>query len=123
VNISLSSMGTVFFVNHLMMKNNGAAISTAVITVVVLIFGEISPKSIAMDCSESFAMFSAPVIRVFMWLLTPVNFIFGGWKNLVSKIFKIDGDKKTSQEELLMFVSLFLFMMLTVILFLYILLK
>ena len=105
VNISLSSMGTVFFVNHLMMKNNGAAISTAVITVVVLIFGEISPKSIAMDCSESFAMFSAPVIRVFMWLLTPVNFIFGGWKNLVSKIFKIDGDKKTSQEELLMFVE------------------
>lgn len=105
VNISLSSLATIFFVEKLAIEKNGAALSTLVITVVVLIFGEISPKSIAKDCSEKFAMFSAPLIRLFIWILTPLNFIFGGWKNLISKLFKIDSDKKTSQEELLMFVE------------------
>ncbi len=105
VNISLSSLATVFFVEKLAIEKNGAALSTLVITVVVLIFGEISPKSIAMDCSEKFAMFSAPLIRFFIWILTPVNFIFSGWKKLLAKVFKIDSDKKTSQEELLMFVE------------------
>lgn len=105
VNISLSSIGTVFFVNQLAFEKNGAALSTLVITIVVLIFGEISPKSIAKDCAEAFAMFSAPLIRLFIWILTPVNFIFSAWKKLLAKVFKIDNDKKTSQEELLMFVE------------------
>ena len=76
VNILLSSLGTVLFID-LVGKDIGATVSTAVITVVVLIFGEISPKSIAKDVPESFAMFSAPIIRVLMVVLTPVNWIFG----------------------------------------------
>ena len=52
------------------------------ITVVVLIFGEISPKSVAKDFAEAFAMFSAPILRVIMTVLVPFNWIFGLWKIL-----------------------------------------
>lgn len=103
VNIALASLGTVLFVRYL--GNMGASVSTIVITVVVLIFGEITPKSIAKDCPERFAMFSAPIIRGLIFLLTPLNFIFSLWKKLVSSIFKVKSDTKISQEELLMLVE------------------
>ena len=60
VNIATASIGTVLFVKHY--GDAGATISTVVVTVVVLIFGEISPKSIAKDCAETWAMFSAPIL-------------------------------------------------------------
>lgn len=103
VNIGLASMGTVLFVH--MYGDIGATISTAVITVAVLIFGEVSPKSIAKDCPEKFAMFSAPIIRCCIWLLTPINFLFSAWKKLLAKILKVQEDSKISQEELLMLVD------------------
>ena len=64
VNITIASIGTVLFVRHL--GDLGATVSTVVVTVVVLIFGEISPKSIAKDCAESFAMVSAPILRILL---------------------------------------------------------
>lgn len=103
VNIAASSLATVFFINLYGAK--GATISTVVITIAVLIFGEISPKSIAKDCPEQFSMFSAPIIRVLIWLFTPINFLFTQWKKLISKIFKIEDNPKMSQEELLMLVE------------------
>ena len=54
----------------------GVTLSTVVMTVSVLIFGEISPKSLAKDSPEKFAMFSAPLINVCLWVFTPLNFIF-----------------------------------------------
>jgi len=103
VNIALASIGTVMFVK--IYGDIGATISTAVITVAVLIFGEISPKSIAKDMPERFAMFSAPLIRLLIWVLTPLNFLFSLWKKLLSKIFRADEDQKISQEELLLLVE------------------
>ena len=105
VNIALSSIGTVFFIGLLKDGDLGATVSTVVITVVVLIFGEITPKSIAKDAPESFAMFSAPFIGFLMALLTPVNFLFTQWKKLISKIFKVEDDDTMSQEELLMLIE------------------
>ncbi len=106
VNIAASSIGTVMFVTILKGDQElGATVSTIVITVVVLIFGEITPKSIAKDSPERFAMFSAPIIRVLIILLTPINFLFSLWKKLVSKIFKSEDNTKMSQEELLMLVE------------------
>lgn len=99
VNIALSSIGTVLFIRHLG-EDAGASVATAVITVVVLIFGEISPKSIAKEAPESFARFSAPLLRVFMWILTPLNFIFSMWKRLLSKLIRIKADHRMTQEEL-----------------------
>lgn len=103
VNITMSSIGTLLFLD--LLGDIGASVSTAVITVVVLIFGEISPKSIAKECPEKFAMFSAPIINVLLVILTPFNFLFAEWKKLLSKLFSLDNDTKMSQEELLMMVE------------------
>ncbi len=103
VNIAVASLGTVFFVS--IYGDIGATISTAVITIAVLIFGEISPKSIAKDAPEKFAMFAAPFIRLLIWILTPVNFLFSLWKKLLAKALRIESDTKMSQEELLMLVD------------------
>lgn len=83
----------------------GATISTAVITVVVLIFGEVTPKSLAKDNPDGFAMFSAPIINVLIILFTPINFIFTMWKKMISKIIKVKADTKMSHDELLMLVE------------------
>ena len=103
VNIATASIGTVLFVRHY--GDAGATISTVVVTVVVLIFGEISPKSIAKDCAEKCAMLSAPILRVLIWVLMPLNLLFSLWKKLLAKVFRLNGDSKMSQEELLMLVD------------------
>lgn len=105
VNIALASVGTMLFVDLLKDPDLGATVSTAVVTVVVLIFGEISPKSIAKDCPEKFTLVSAPIIQFLIWVFMPLNLVFSGWKKLLSKIFRFKGDTRMSQEELLMLVE------------------
>ncbi len=97
VNISAASLATVLFVRHF--GAVGAAISTVVITVVVLIFGEITHKSIAKDMPEKFAMFAAPLIHFLCVLLLPVTWLFALWKKLLRRIFKIRGDENGITEE------------------------
>lgn len=103
VNIAASSIATVMFIA--LYGDIGATISTIVITVVVLIFGEITPKSLSKDAPEKFAMFSAPIIKGFIFILTPLNFLFSQWKKLISMIFKVENNSKMSSEELIMLVE------------------
>lgn len=103
VNIAVASIGTVLFVH--LYGDIGATVSTVVVTIAVLIFGEITPKSIAKDFPEKFAMFSAPFIRLLIWVLTPINFLFSMWKKLISELFNVEEDSKMSQEELLLLVD------------------
>ena len=103
VNIAVASIGTVLFVRYY--GDLGATISTVVITIVVLIFGEISPKSLAKDSPERFAMMSAPLLRVLMWVLAPLNFLFSQWKKLLTVIFRVKDDRKLTQQELLVLVD------------------
>ena len=103
VNIAMSSIATVFFMK--LYPLYGATIATIVITVVVLVFGEISPKSIAKEKAESFAMFSAPFLRVFTVILTPVNWIFTQWKKLLARLFHVDGSRPITEDELLTIVE------------------
>ena len=106
VNITLASIGTLMFVKIMQGDQDaGATLSTVVVTVTVLIFGEITPKSIAKDNPEKFAMFSAPFLHALMVVLTPINFLFSQWKKLISKIFRVSEDTKMSQEELLLLVE------------------
>ncbi len=100
VNIAVASIGTLLFVK--IYGDIGATISSVVVTVVVLIFGEITPKSVAKDFPEKFAMFSAPAIRLLICILTPVNFIFTQWKRLISNLLNTETDRKMSQEELML---------------------
>ena len=115
VNISLASIGTVLFVD-LMGSSSGPTVSTIVCTVVVLIFGEITPKSIAKEMPESFAMAVTPIMRVLLVILKPINAIFSGWKNstprsvsgwkkLLCRVFHFENDRTFSQDELLTLVD------------------
>ncbi len=104
VNIGCSSLATVLCLKWLG-EDMGPSISTIVTTIVVLIFGEISPKSIAKESPEKFAMFSAPILKVLMVILTPFNYLFGLWKKLLSKIIKSDEDRGITEEEILTIVE------------------
>lgn len=99
VNIALASIGTVVFVKYF--DNAGVTISTIVVTVTVLLFGEISPKSLAKEAPETFAMWSASILRCFIFILTPFNIFFMAWKRLLSKMFKVSTDRSITEEELL----------------------
>lgn len=99
VNITATTISTLLFTK--IFVTYGATISTVVITIVVLIFGEISPKSVAKEFPERFAMFSAPILRVIILVLTPLNFLFSMWKKLLSKIFKPSDDDGITEEELM----------------------
>ena len=108
VNILLATVSTLFFIDLLQNTDKASmasTISTVVCTVVVLIFGEITPKSLASDFPEKFAMVATPLIRLIIFILTPVTFIFTMWKKLLALIFRIEKDDKISQEELLMLVE------------------
>lgn len=108
VNISLSSIATVFFVECLAettLASAAAGISTAVITVAVLIFGEISPKSLAKDHAEGLAMAIVGVLRFLSVILMPINFIFMLWKKLLTKIFKAKAVDTVTEGELLTLVD------------------
>ena len=103
VNILATSVATALFVSFF--PKNGVAISTVVMATVVLIFGEILPKSMAKEIPEKFAMFSAPLIAVLLFLLTPLNFIFSYLKTFVKKVLKIKNDSSITDRELLTMVE------------------
>ena len=108
VNILLSSMATVYFMNILKgssVEDYYTTISTAVITVVVLIFGEISPKSLAKDHAEGYAMAVARFIKFLTVILAPINFIFSLWKKLLSLIFKAKNIDTVTEGEVLTLVD------------------
>ncbi len=104
VNILLASLSTVFFVG-LYGSGTGTTLATIVSTVVVLIFGEISPKSLAKDHAESFALATAPILRGIVVLLYPINWVFSLWKRLLSRIFKSGSEAVVTEQELLTIVD------------------
>lgn len=103
VNIAMTSIATILFVK--IFGSYGATLATVVITVVVLVFGEITPKSIAKEMPEGFAMASAPFLDKFMVVMTPVNFIFTKWKKLVAKILKLNSEEKITEDEIMTMVE------------------
>ena len=99
VNIATASLATVLFTK--LLGSSGVTVSTIVMTILILIFGEISPKSIAKDIPESFAIVSAPLLNAFCIILKPVNHIFCLWKNLISKVLKIQKHSGITEDEIL----------------------
>ena len=103
VNISLSSMATVLFIKYL--GDSGASLATLVTTVVVLIFGEITPKMLAKSTPEKFAFAVAPILQLIVWILTPINFIFNLWRKLLGLLFRIKPEPSYTEEDLLTIVE------------------
>ncbi len=98
VNISATTVATVLCTRWFL--DYGPTVATVALTIILLLFGEISPKSIAKESPEAIAMAVTPLLRVFVVVLAPVNFLFGLWKKLLSKIVKSDGDDGITEEEL-----------------------
>lgn len=97
VNITSASLATILFT--FWFGDLGVTLSTIVMTVLVLIFGEITPKSIAKERPEDFAMFSVRILYVFQIIFTPLNLIFEWWKKLVYKIFRLNKKRPSMTEE------------------------
>ncbi|MGO5313417.1 HlyC/CorC family transporter [Bilifractor sp. LCP21S3_A7] len=104
VNIGATSLATVFFV-RMLGEDAGSGIATLVTTLVLLIFGEISPKSMASEFPEQVAMLAAPLLSCIVAVLTPVNFLFGLWKKFLAKLIKGEEDRAITDEELLTIVD------------------
>lgn len=98
VNIASATIGTILFTS-LLGGELGPTISTVVITVVVLIFGEVMPKSVAKEFPEKFAMFSAPILTVFIYLFIPLTMCFSGLKKITNKLFKNKGENRSITED------------------------
>ena len=103
VNIALTSLATVLCLE--LYPVYGATVSTIATTIVVLIFGEISPKSLAKESPEKFSMFSAPLLKFFMVILAPINWLFGCWKKLLALLFRTGDSKPITEDELLTLVE------------------
>lgn len=98
VNIAATTIATVLFTKWF--HEYGPAVSTVALTVIILVFGEISPKSLAKESPERWAMTAAPLLRVFIVILAPLNFLFGLWKKLLSLLFHKEEDDGITEEEL-----------------------
>lgn len=106
VNIACTSLATLFFTGILGDNSDlGATVSTIVMTIVVLIFGEVTPKTFAKERAEKVAIVISPVVKFLAVVFTPLNFFFKGWKLLMNKVFKTGGVNTVTEEELKTYVD------------------
>lgn len=98
VNILSSSLATIVFTNWF--GASGVGISTIVMTIIVLTFGEITPKTFASENSEKCALSFAPIIQFLMTLLTPIVWIFTQLKNLLGKFYSKSNEPSVTEDEL-----------------------
>ena len=103
VNILITVIATLLFVE--LYGSLGPTIATVVTTVLILVFGEITPKSLAKEIPEKTSMSFGSTIRLIMVIFTPLNFLFGAWKKLIAKVFKMDTEQGITEEELLTMVE------------------
>ena len=104
VNIAAASIGTILF-TRMLGAERGATVSTIVLTIIVLIFGEVTPKSLAKEMPEKVATAVSPFLVLLMTLMTPLTWLFTQWKKLLGH-FVHSGEADTITEgELMTMVS------------------
>ena len=104
-NVTCATLSTLFFAKIIVEGIDPSFISTIVLTVAILIFGEITPKFIAKSNPEKIAKISYPLIIVFYYLFYIFNFIFSGWKWFVSKVFRLKDNSVVTEEEIMTMVE------------------
>ena len=104
VNIAAASIGTVLF-TRLLDPQRGATVSTIVLTVVVLIFGEVTPKSLAKEMPERVATAVSPFLSLLMVLLSPLTWLFTQWKKLLGHFIHSGEADTITEGELMTMVS------------------
>lgn len=97
VNILSASLGTIIFTE--LFGASGVGVSTAVMTVLVLAFGEILPKTYAKENSEKMALAFADMLSFVIMILSPLVWIFVILKKAVSKLYKSDKSSPSVTED------------------------
>lgn len=92
VNLYASSLATMLATDLFGSRAVGAA--TGILTLLILVFGEITPKTISTLSSESISLKYAPFIYTLMWVLTPVIFLVNQLSMLVLRLLRVDPNKK-----------------------------
>ena len=103
VNILSSSLATVLFVGFF--GDSGVTLSTVVMTVAILLFGEISPKTLAREHADTFAMRFAPALSMLNFIFTPINALLGFWRRMLARVFESGDETGITEEELLTIVD------------------
>ena len=103
VNTASSALATVLFLELFGVK--GISLATGVMTVLLVVFGEISPKTLAKRSPESIALKAAPLMRFFTFIFTPFNYLAGVWQRFIVKVFPSRADRSITEDELLTFVE------------------
>ena len=98
VNITATTVSTVLCTKWF--HQYGPTVATVALTVIILVFGEVTPKSLAKERAEDFAMFAQPLLRLLVIILPPLNFLFTQWKKLMSKVFRPRENDGITEEEL-----------------------
>ena len=104
VNIAAASIGTIIF-TKMLGAERGATVSTMVLTVVVLIFGEVTPKSLAKEMPETVATAVAPVLSLLMLVFTPLTWLFTQWKRFLGHFVHSTEEDTITEGELMTMVS------------------
>jgi len=94
VNLSASSLATTLAIEYF--QSIGAGVITGILTIAILIFGEITPKSLATTYAEKLSLFYAPAILLLTYILTPVSFLLNILSRGLLFLFRIDPNKKTA---------------------------
>ena len=104
VNIAAASIGTIIF-TQMLGAERGATVSTIVLTIVVLIFGEVTPKSLAKEMPETVATAVAPALSLLMVVFTPLTWLFSQWKRLLDHFVHSSESDTITEGELMTMVS------------------
>jgi CBS domain containing-hemolysin-like protein len=103
VNVVTSALATMLFMGLFGAK--GVSIASVVVTVLVLVFGEISPKTLAKESPELTALHCAPLLRFFIVIFGPLNYLASAWRNIIIKVFPPNANRQITEDELLTFVE------------------
>lgn len=102
VNITVSTIATLFFAKIIVSSNvDASVISTVIMTLTILIFGEITPKFIAKIYPEKVSMTLYPLIKLFYYVFYPFNFIFSGLRWFIAKAFRLKNEDVVTEDEVL----------------------
>ncbi|MGM9941134.1 MAG: hemolysin family protein [Bulleidia sp.] len=104
VNITAATVSTLLF-TQLVGGQKGPTVSTVVLTIATLMFGEIAPKSIAKQCPEKFSCTFVGVVKFFLLLLRPLSWLLSGWTWVVNHIIRIQEDESDISDELITMVD------------------
>ena len=104
VNIASATISTLLF-SLILKGGKGPTVSTIVITVITLLFGEIAPKSLAKQAPEKFACATVGVVNFFEFVFTPLTIVLKGWTWLVNHFAHIEQDEGDISDELITMVD------------------